>query len=158
MPPPIIADPKGFDVTSLQFGPEEIRKRNPHRFELELLHGIVRFDPAEQLIVGVHQAREDDFWVRGHIPGRPLMPGVLLIEAAAQLCSFYWIESVDDDRFFGFGGIDKTRFRGTVRPGDTLIIVAKPIEIRAGRRAIFNAQGFVGDQMVFETQITGMPV
>lgn len=158
MPPPRIADLGKIDVATIEYGPDEIRKRNPHRHEMELLDGVLRFDPKAGIIVGMHQTSSDDFWVRGHIPGRPLMPGVLMIEAAAQLCSFYWVSCFPDrNKFFGFGGIGRTRFRGTVAPGDMLVIVGEPIQIKT-RRAIFNAQGYVDDRMVFETEITGMPL
>ena len=157
MPPPRIADLSEINVDTIQFGPEEIRKRNPHRHEMELLDGILCFDMEKHLIVGLHKTSEEDFWVRGHIPGRPLMPGVLMIETAAQLCSYYWITRFPNkSKFFGFGGVNKTRFRGTVRPGDTLIVAGVPIQIKA-RRAVFSCQGFVNDQMVFETEITGIP-
>lgn len=158
MPPAAFLDPREFDLDRIEYGPEEIRKRNPHRYELELLHGVVAYLPEQRLIVGVHRTTPDDFWVRGHIPGRPLFPGVLMVETAAQLCSFYWrMVFPDEPRFFGFGGIEGTRFRGSVVPGDVLAVVGKSIEVKP-RRAVFEAQGFVKDRMVFETRIIGMLV
>ena len=107
MPPATIVDLQEFDLDSLQFDRDAIRAHNPHRYEFDLLHGVVAFRPDEGYIVGVHQAMEDAFWVRGHIPGRPIFPGVLMVETAAQLCSFYWNESFpESNSFFGFGGID----------------------------------------------------
>jgi len=158
MPPPLLVDLGALDLNSLQLGPEEIRAVNPHRYEMELLSGIIRFAPEEKFIVGELQVADDAFWVRGHIPGRPIFPGVLMIESAAQLCSYYWLASFDKtDKFFGFGGIKNTRFRGTVSPGDRLIIAGKVVDLRP-RRAIFDTQGFVDGTMVFESQIIGMPV
>jgi len=157
MPPKPFADLREFDLDRIAYGPEEIRKRNPHRHEMELLTGVIAYEPDRGLIIGEHRAREDAFWVRGHIPGRPLFPGVLMVELAAQLCSFYWRAQYPDmEKFFGFGGIENTRFRGTVRPGDRLIVVGKSIEVKP-RRAIFDAQGFLDDTMVFETRIIGIP-
>ena len=103
------------------------------------------------------RSKQDEFWVRGHIPGRPLMPGVIMIEAAAQMCSLYFSLVSSMDKFIGFGGVDGVKFRGTVLPGDTLILQGKPLEIRP-RRAVFDTIGLVGDRLVFQAQITGMPV
>ncbi|MHC4549037.1 MAG: 3-hydroxyacyl-ACP dehydratase FabZ family protein [Planctomycetota bacterium] len=158
MPPKPIVDLREIDLDRLQFGPEEIRRQNPHRHEFELLTGVIAHLPEEELIVGEYRSTHDAFWARGHIPGRPLMPGVLMVETAAQLCSFYWRTTYPDaDKFFGFGGIENTRFRGTVAPGDRLIVVGKNIQLKP-RRAIFDAQGFVDHTMVFETRIIGLAV
>ena len=81
-----------------------------------------------------------------------------MVEAAAQLCSFHYHKAVPDDtRFFGFGGIDAVKFRGEVRPGDTLVIVVKVAEMRT-RRVVTDAQAFVDDRLVFQGRIIGMPM
>ena len=138
------------------FGPEEIRATNLQRFEMEQLDAITVFDKETHGIVGYRDVREDAFWVRGHIPGRPLMPGVMMLEAMAQLTSFYcgrYYE--DDDRFIGFGGLDNVKFRRAVLPGERLVMVARGVKIRP-RRAIFDAQGFVNGSLCVEAQITGL--
>jgi 3-hydroxyacyl-[acyl-carrier-protein] dehydratase len=158
MPPAPFVILEDFELDKLEYGPDEIRERNPHRHELELLTGVIAYRPEEEIIIGEHQARPDAFWVRGHIPGRPLFPGVLMVETAAQLCSFYWRMVFPDSRsFFGFGGIENTRFRGTVGPTDRLILVGKTVQLKP-RRAVFDTQGFVDGRMVFETRILGMTV
>jgi 3-hydroxyacyl-[acyl-carrier-protein] dehydratase len=158
MPPAPFVNLEDFDLDRIEYGPEEIRKRNPHRDEMELLTGVIAFRPEQGIIVGEHRSHPDAFWIRGHIPGRPLFPGVLMVESAAQLCSFYWRTKYPDvDRFFGFGGIESTRFRGLVGPADRLILVGKSVQLKP-RRAKFDTQGFVNGSMVFETRIIGMPM
>ena len=56
---------------------------------MEQLTAIVHVDPEKHLVAGYKDVGNDEFWVRGHMPGYPLMPGVLMCEAAAQLCSYY---------------------------------------------------------------------
>ncbi len=155
MPQKFLIDIDTIDLNKVTADIEEIRAVVPHRYEMEQLNGIIRFDPENRIIIGYKDVKEDEFWVRGHIPGRPLMPGVLMIEAAAQLCTYYFQNSVKTDKFFGFGGIDKVKFRGQVLPGDKLIIIAKNTELRA-RRAIFDVQGIVNGKLVFEGKIIGM--
>lgn len=157
MSPKFLTDLAEIDINKPEVSIEEIRAVNPHRYEMEQLTAIVKYDPDNRLIVGYKDVTTNEFWVRGHIPGRPLMPGVIMIEAAAQLCTYYYKRATPDDRFLGFGGVDKVKFRGTVVPGDKLILVAKNLELRP-RRAIFDTQGLVGDRIVFEARIVGMAV
>ena len=154
---PLILDFSEYDLNSVVADIEEIRRHNPHRFEMEMLSGVVHCDVEKGQIVAAKDVRDDEFWVRGHIPGRPLFPGVLMIEAAAQMCSLYYHLVQKDDRFLGFGGVDGVKFRGQVAPGDRLLLLGQAVEIR-NRRAVFDTQGVVADRLVFEARITGMPI
>jgi 3-hydroxyacyl-[acyl-carrier-protein] dehydratase len=153
----ILIDLSTLDLNKQIVAIEGIREVIPHRFEMEQLTGILKFDIEQGIIIGYKDISDKEFWVRGHIPGRPLMPGVLMLEAAAQLCTYYYKQTMKDDRFLGFGGIDKVKFRGKVVPGDKLIIIAKNMELRS-RRAIFDTQGIVDGKLVFEGVIIGMVV
>ena len=157
MAPPLLVDLSKIDLTKVVMTIDEIRQFNPHRFEMEQLSGVIHLDPAAGQIVAFKDTGPDEFWVRGHIPGRPLMPGVIMIEAAAQMCSLYFKKVQQDPRFLGFGGVDGVKFRGQVAPGDRLILLGQVVEIR-NRRAVFDTQGVVGDRLAFEARITGMPI
>jgi len=157
MPPKPIVDLRNLDLSCVVAGPEEIRKRNAQRYEMEHLNGICHLDLEAGVIVGFKDVTDDEFWVRGHIPGRPLLPGVIMCEAAAQLCSYYYKEAVPGDRFLGFGGLEGVKFRAAVVPGQQLILAAKALDLRP-RRATFDCQGFVDGRMVYEGTIIGMPM
>ncbi|WKZ17959.1 MAG: 3-hydroxyacyl-ACP dehydratase FabZ family protein [Candidatus Jettenia sp. CY-1] len=153
----ILADLSTLNLNTPIVDIESIRTIIPHRYEMEQLNGILKFDMEQGIIVGYKDISNNEFWVRGHIPGRPLMPGVIMLEAAAQLCTYYYKQVTKDDRFLGFGGIDKVKFRGKVIPGNRLILIAKNKELRS-RRAIFDTQGVVDGKLVFEGIIIGMVV
>lgn len=158
MPPPINYDPAHLDFSQVIADREAIRKVNPQRFEMEQLHGIVFLDGAQGLIAGYSDIRPDDFWCRGHMPGFPLMPGVLICEAAAQLCSYYSVsQGMNPGDFIGFGGMENVRFRSPVRPGDRLVLISKVLKFNR-RQCLFNVQGFVGETMVFHGDIIGVPI
>jgi 3-hydroxyacyl-[acyl-carrier-protein] dehydratase len=157
MPPKPLVDLEALDTSQLVAGPEQIRQCNRQRFEMEQLDGIVALDTDEAFAVGFKDVGEDEFWVRGHIPGRPLLPGVLMCEAAAQLSSFLYGSMFGAEKFLGFGGLEGVKFRSQVVPGDRLVLVARAEDIRP-RRVVCRCQGFVGDRMVYEGTIIGMPM
>jgi 3-hydroxyacyl-[acyl-carrier-protein] dehydratase len=146
-----------WNLEHVLFGPEEIRTTNAQRFEMEQLDAVTLLDTAAQEIVGYKDVRGDEFWVRGHIPGRPLLPGVIMLEALAQITSFYIGRAVPDIGFIGFGGVDGVKFRATVVPGQRLVLVGKAVSIRS-RIAVFDTQGWVDARLVVEARITGLKV
>jgi 3-hydroxyacyl-[acyl-carrier-protein] dehydratase len=136
---------------------EEIYQRLPHRFEFMQLDGIVHADIEARLAVGLREIREDEFWVRGHIPGRPLFPGVLMLETAAQMAAYFTHLVEPNDRFYGFGGVDRVKFRAAVSPPARMYFILKALELRP-RRTVCDAQGILDGQLAFEARITGMPL
>jgi len=157
MPQDILIDLNNIDLNKPIIDIEGIRAVVPHRYEMEQLSGILKYSIEEGIIVGYKDVSNNEFWIRGHVPGRPLMPGVMMLEAAAQLCTYYYKQTTKDERFLGFGGVDKVKFRGKVVPGDKLIIIAKNKELRS-RRAVFDTQGVVDGKLVFEAIVIGMVV
>jgi 3-hydroxyacyl-[acyl-carrier-protein] dehydratase len=158
MPPVALIDPAAIDTSRILVDQEGIRRGNPQRYEMEHLTAIVALELERKLIVGYKDVRPDEFWVRGHMPDYPLMPGVLMCEAAAQLCSYFChaIQLVEDG-FIGFGGMEDVRFRGQVRPGDRLLMVAQAQRVHR-RQTIFETQGFVETNMVYHGKIIGVPL
>lgn len=157
MPPPVLISPDQIPTTVL-YDVEAIRKHNPQRFEMEQLTAITLLDAERKLIAGYKDVTADEFWARGHMPGFPLMPGVVMCEAAAQLCSFYSRHvGVLAGEIIAFGGMDNVRFRGTVRPGQRLWLVGHT-DRHSERRMVFQMQGFVDGAMVLNGEFIGVPI
>jgi 3-hydroxyacyl-[acyl-carrier-protein] dehydratase len=158
MPPAPLVDPATIDTSRVLVDREGIRRCNPQRFEMEQLTAIVHLDLENKLVIGYKDVARDEFWVRGHMPNYPLMPGVLICEAAAQLSSVLCAQvRLHATGFIGFGGMEDVRFRGQVRPGDRLVIVGKGVRMHR-RHTIFECQAFVGTNMVFHGKIIGVPL
>ncbi|MGH7214634.1 MAG: 3-hydroxyacyl-ACP dehydratase FabZ family protein [Tepidisphaeraceae bacterium] len=154
MPPQLLYDLSGIDLNRILFDQEAIRALNPQRGLMEHLNAIVYADGPLGRIVGYKEVREDEFWVEGHIPGRPLLPGVIMIEAGAQLASFYTKKYVGWTGFIGFGGVEECKFRTQVAPGCRMYMVGQKIWERH-RRIACTVQGLVNGQMCFEATIVG---
>jgi 3-hydroxyacyl-[acyl-carrier-protein] dehydratase len=149
----------GIDVTGRPvFDRDAICRVNPQRYEMQQLDAILWYDKERALVLGCKDVTEEEFWIRGHIPGRPLMPGVIQVEAAAQLLSFFVKQVYEEEGFIGFGGIDQAKFRGAIEPGCRLLLLGHVVEARRGRKYVCDVQGVVGEMLVFEATISGMRV
>ncbi len=153
--PDAIIDLATVDFTRVVAGKEALLAANPQRFEMEQIDAVVRLDLEGKVIVGYKDVRADEFWTRGHMPGYPLFPGVLMCEAAAQLVAYYIHASgLKEKDFIVFGGMEEVRFRGAVRPGDRLVLAGKGL--RLGKRlSKFHVQGTVKGSLVFQGDIIG---
>jgi 3-hydroxyacyl-[acyl-carrier-protein] dehydratase len=138
---------------------DDIRRYNPQRFEMEQLTAVVYVDESEYACVGYKDVSDNEFWVRGHMPGLPLMPGVVMLESIAQLCSFV-SQKYDllGAEMVGFGGLEDVRFRDPVLPGDRLIVMCKLDKVRRGRMIVCKFQGVVKDRIVVEGTLKGIPI
>lgn len=138
---------------------EEIRALNPQRHEMEQLTSILYEDLDSLCCAALKRITDDEFWCRGHMPGMPLMPGVIMLECVAQLAS-YFAQKFDllGAEIVGFGGVDEVRFRGIVTPGDDLILMVRLLKARRGRMVVAEFQGVVGDMMVVEGILRGIPI
>ncbi len=110
-----------------------IQKILPHRYPFLMVDKIIELDPRER-IVGIKQVTINEYFFRGHFPEMPVMPGVLQIEALAQVGAILALREFDDrdEKIPFFSGIEKARFRHPVFPGDTLRL--EVIALRIGSK------------------------
>ncbi len=133
----------------------EIRKLIPHRYPFLLVDRIVELEPHRR-IVGIKNVTINDSFFQGHFPDKPIMPGVLICEAMAQVgavlarCS-----DQDSDKVFVLTGLDRARFKQPVVPGDQMRI---EVEIARRRKHYWRltAQVTVGGKQVAEAELSAM--
>lgn len=133
---------------------QAIMERLPHRFPFLLIDRVLSISPG-QSIVALKNVTGNESFFQGHFPGLPVMPGVLVIEALAQAGGVLAWESVTEEqrlRILYFAGIDNTRFKQPVRPGDQLIL---NMELVQRKRNLWKYQGRaeVDGKVVAETDI-----
>lgn len=112
----------------------ELMKQLPHRYPFLLVDRILEAEPGKRIVAKKNVTMNEEFF-QGHFPDYPVMPGVLIVEAMAQvsgsLCVVTYGERKPNDVYF-FGGIDNCRFKRQVVPGDTLIIESELIAMKRG--------------------------
>jgi 3-hydroxyacyl-[acyl-carrier-protein] dehydratase len=159
MPAEHLLDFEKTDLSRVVATREDILKRIKQRGRFALLDGILDHGVESQVVAGFKDIRADDWWASDHIPGRPIFPGALMVEAAAQLATYDYLKRNPhgEDLFLGFGGLDAVRFRGIVEPGVRLVFAARGLRLRT-RMFTYAAQAFVGRDLVFEAEIMGIIV
>ena len=135
------------------FTVEEIQSLLPHRYPFALLDRIIDYIPGKKA-VGLKNVTINEPFFPGHIPGRPIMPGVLIVESMAQVGGVVLTQLPGmKGKFFAFGGIDKVRFRRPVVPGDQLIMTVQLLSFKMNRIAKMQGKGLVDDQLVVEGEM-----
>jgi 3-hydroxyacyl-[acyl-carrier-protein] dehydratase len=151
----LIVDLAAVNLNGLMHGKEDLDRDLLQTGQMRHCDGIIWTNHDFTHAVGYKDVRDDEFWVEGHIPGRPLLPGVMMIEASAQMASFLNTRSGRVKGFLGFTRCDDVSFRGQVVPGDRLYLLAKMIDCNR-RRFVCHCQGVVNGKLVFDGKITGM--
>ena len=152
-----IVDFSEFSFDNVIADQAKVYEVNPHRFELALLDGILYHEGDR--IVGFYNVPDEPFWARGHFPGRPMMPGVLIAEVAAQLTSYLaTVVGIRDDGMIGLAGLEKIRFRSPVAPGEQITVMALKIKSRVGAMVVTAFQAFVGERLAAEGQLKGVAI
>ena len=154
MPPALLCDLDKIDLTKVLLDRAKIAEILPHRDNLALIDALVHHDTKETLAVGRMDVPHEAFWTSGHFPGHPLLPGVILVEAAAQVSLIAYKLGVPEiaSRLVVFGGIENVRFRGGVRPGDRVHLVIKMIDM-SKRAARAHTQAVVGGKLVYDGEV-----
>jgi 3-hydroxyacyl-[acyl-carrier-protein] dehydratase len=122
---------------------------------MALLDAIIWHDDDFSRGIARWDIRHDDFWVRGHFPDRPMLPGVLQVEAAAQLSAYLYNRYSGSRATAAFLRIENAVFRRIVEPGQRFYLLSVG-QKRSARRFITEVQGVVDGQLAFEAVIHGM--
>ena len=152
-----LIDLETLDLSRDVMDEAEVRTYLPHAFEFRLVDGICHLDLEKNLVVGYKDWDRDPWWARGHIPGRPLMPGVLMCEGAAQVCTILMKKRAGWglDKFIGLGGLDHVRFRGQVEPPCRIYFVGM-VGQQSSRIAKYPAQCFVNGKLAMDMELLGV--
>ncbi|MEH2435122.1 MAG: 3-hydroxyacyl-ACP dehydratase FabZ [Nostoc sp.] len=135
------------------FTSEEIQKLLPHRYPFLLVDKIIDYVPGKKA-VGVKNVTINEPHFPGHFPGRPLMPGVLIVEAMAQVGGIVLTQmSSVEGGLFVFAGIDKVRFRRQVVPGDQLVITVELLWVKQRRFGKMQGRAEVDGQLACEGEL-----
>ena len=135
------------------FGRREIEQILPHRDPFLLIDEVLELEPGRR-VVARREVRAEDPWFAGHFPGRPVMPGVLIVEAMAQTGAVaVLVEEGNRGKIAFFAGIDDCRFKRIVEPGDVLTLTCEIDAVR-GPIGRGKATAHVGDELAARGTLT----
>lgn len=135
------------------FDLQDILKSLPHRYPFLLVDRIIEFE-ADRRIVGLKNVTINEPYFQGHFPGVPIMPGVLILEAMAQVGGFLVFETLPNrqQKLVFFSGVDKAKFRRPVLPGDQLRIEMEVVRVKS-RIGKLRGQAYVEGQLACQAEI-----
>jgi 3-hydroxyacyl-[acyl-carrier-protein] dehydratase len=133
----------------------QILKKLPHRYPLLLVDRVLEVELGKRLLALKNVSINEPFFT-GHFPQRPVMPGVLILEALAQAAALLALDSagveIDDKTLVYFAAIDNARFKRPVEPGDQLLLDVTLLKLRQGIQR-FQGQARVGNDVVAEAEM-----
>lgn len=134
----------------------EILKQLPHRYPILLVDRVLEIEKGKRIKALKNVSINEPYFV-GHFPHRPVMPGVLMLEALAQAAALLGFDMMgitpDDNTVVYFAGIDNARFKRPVEPGDQLILEVTLVRSKSGIFK-FDARALVGEELAVEAQLT----
>lgn len=147
------SEPAALQVTKPIFTVEEIQKRLPHRYPFSLVDRIIEYVPGKKAI-GLKNVTFNEPHFQGHFPAQPIMPGVLIVEALAQVGGVVLIDLLESEGgLFLFAGIDKVRFRRQVIPGDQLVMTLELLWMKQRRFGKMQARAEVDGKLATEGEL-----
>ena len=137
----------------IRYDINDIMRILPHRYPMLLIDRVVDL-ARKQRIVAIKNVTINEPFFQGHFPGAPVMPGVLIVEAMAQVAAVMVLKELPDreQKLVYFSGIDRARFRQPVVPGDQIRMVIEAIKMRS-RHGKLRGEAFVKDKLVAEAEI-----
>jgi 3-hydroxyacyl-[acyl-carrier-protein] dehydratase len=133
----------------------QILQRLPHRYPFLLVDRVLELEPGRRIRALKNVTINEQFFA-GHFPQRPVMPGVLMLEALAQaaaLLGFFTHDITPDDKtLYYFAGIDGARFKRPVEPGDQLILEAEVLRMKSSFWK-FKSRALVGEELAVEAEL-----
>lgn len=129
---------------------EELMKILPHREDMLLIEDV---EQKEELAVGHYKVRGDEFFLRGHFPGNPIVPGVILCEMLAQTACILMQDVMTEGKLPVYTGLNNVKFRSQVKPGDT---VETKCHIKRAKHPFYFAEGTVsvGDRLCVSAEFS----
>lgn len=141
------------EVIKTTFSIEEIQELLPHRYPFLLVDRIIDYVPGKKA-VGIKNVSFNEPQFQGHFPGRSLMPGVLIVEAMAQVGGVVMTQMENSTKgLFVFAGIDKVRFRRQVVPGDQLIMTVELLWVKQRRFGKMQGKAEVDGKLAAEGEL-----